>query len=306
MQLTPSNFKKAKKYLLQIARPLDKALYYYHFEEGSKQDVVKELVYYQNEDGGFGRGLEADLRSENSSVVATYHAMDICREVDINYSTRLVRNALHYLHENYDTEKKIWPIITDSVRDVPHPWWWQGDVEKTFNYYILNPTAGILGVLFDYQEYSDNNIIKSCLEETLKRIDISFEGNFYEFRNIQFLVNSRNFDKNLKKKIIEKISPILKEKVVTDDSEWAGFNLNPTNIVFTNSSPFIEVIGVDLLKRNLEFDINNQQEDGSWPLNWSWEEIDPIGWKIAEREWKGHMTLIKLKIFKEFNLIKYQ
>lgn len=138
----------------------------------------------------------------------------------------------------------------------------------------------------------------------ISKIGTNYKGGIFEFRSVQFLINSKNFDKDLKEQVIRTITPSLKENLVTESSKWNGFNLNPTNIINSPSSPFVEIIGTEILQQNLLYDINNQLEDGSWPLNWSWEDIDPIGWKIAEREWKGHMTILKLKLFKEFNLIE--
>lgn len=56
--MTP--FEKSGKFMYRNARPVDLARWQYHFENGSKENVVKILAEYQNEDGGFGHGLEED------------------------------------------------------------------------------------------------------------------------------------------------------------------------------------------------------------------------------------------------------
>jgi hypothetical protein len=53
----------------------------------------------------------------------------------------------------------------------------------------------------------------------------------------------------------------------------------------------------------LEYDIQNQKEDGSWALNWSWADIDEQLWSEAEKEWKAVKTLEKLLVFKAFNYL---
>ena len=53
-------FEKARTFVYRNARPLDLAIWQYHFENGSKEAVMHALSAYQNPDGGFGHGLEAD------------------------------------------------------------------------------------------------------------------------------------------------------------------------------------------------------------------------------------------------------
>ncbi len=66
------------------------ALYHYFYEGGSKQKIIEELAKYQNEDGGFGHGLEADNWNPNSNPIATndalitlhrISAMDECKDM---------------------------------------------------------------------------------------------------------------------------------------------------------------------------------------------------------------------------------
>lgn len=74
------NRNAAKQFVLQNARPIDLAVYKYFFENGSNKTVIEELLKYQNQDGGFGNGLEADYWNPNSSPIATNDA--ICKDTE--------------------------------------------------------------------------------------------------------------------------------------------------------------------------------------------------------------------------------
>lgn len=63
------------------ARPLDLARWRFHFEGGSQQAVLDELAAFQNPDGGFGNGLEADCWNPDSSPMQTWAATEILKEV---------------------------------------------------------------------------------------------------------------------------------------------------------------------------------------------------------------------------------
>ncbi|MFB5759843.1 hypothetical protein [Paenibacillus medicaginis] len=68
--LTRSEFERAAAFMKHEARSLERALFEYEFESGSFHAVLTELKIYQNEDGGFGNGLEPDLRCPESSALA--------------------------------------------------------------------------------------------------------------------------------------------------------------------------------------------------------------------------------------------
>ena len=70
-RLTQAAFQRAKTFVKEQGRDLDRRLLSYYFEGGSDVSVLAALAVYQNDDGGFGHGLEPDLRTPASSVIAT-------------------------------------------------------------------------------------------------------------------------------------------------------------------------------------------------------------------------------------------
>ena len=46
-------YEKARAFMYRNARPLELALWQYHFENASADRVLHALSFYQNEDGGF-------------------------------------------------------------------------------------------------------------------------------------------------------------------------------------------------------------------------------------------------------------
>ncbi len=47
MKLTQDNWDAAKSFIFSQARPLEQKLFNYHFENGSKEDAVNELISFQ-------------------------------------------------------------------------------------------------------------------------------------------------------------------------------------------------------------------------------------------------------------------
>ncbi|MFX0114963.1 MAG: hypothetical protein ACFFB3_10485 [Candidatus Hodarchaeota archaeon] len=60
----------------------------------------------------------------------------------------------------------------------------------------------------------------------------------------------------------------------------------------------------DEIQQNLDFEIQNQNDDGLWSPTWIWGNHWKDEWKIAEREWKGILTLAMLRSIRDFDRIK--
>ena len=82
-KLSAERFSKARDFIVERARPLEKALYRFHFESGAKEDVVHEVRAYQNADGGFGHALESDLRTPESSVICTVRGVQLLTQIGV-------------------------------------------------------------------------------------------------------------------------------------------------------------------------------------------------------------------------------
>ena len=75
------NNAKVKEYLAQHGRSLDLALHEFHVGKRDSDTVLQELRKYQNHDGGFGHGIEPDLRMPHSSALATSVAFQFLVEI---------------------------------------------------------------------------------------------------------------------------------------------------------------------------------------------------------------------------------
>ena len=71
MRLTRQGFERARVFMKETARDLDRRVFEYHFEGAPRDRALEALAAYANPDGGFGHGLEADVRAEASSPAVT-------------------------------------------------------------------------------------------------------------------------------------------------------------------------------------------------------------------------------------------
>jgi hypothetical protein len=306
-KLTETDFRKSQLFLETKSRHLEQTLFNYHFhqEGGSRKGVIKELIKYQNLDGGFGKALEPDLRMKASSVVATKFALQILIDIETPVTEKTVKDCITYLMNNYDKEKQVWSLVTSKVMEAPHaPWWDHEGLEKEFGDFLANPKAGILRCLLDYKELVTTSLINEVTSQLIAHLNtLPIEMPFFDAISFLQLTQSNNLNNELKKHILSKLSKTAKRIVNTNPQDWKKFSIKPLWLAPAPSSPLAEVLKKEI-EKNLDFEINNQNEDGSWSPTWTWGDHYQTDWEIAENEWKGILTLATLRSLRDYNRIE--
>ena len=99
--LTSDSFEKARTFVMEQGRELERRLLSYYFDDGTPAAVLDELASYQNQDGGFGndsfKKVEPDIQMPDSSVITTTIALRILREVKATSNDEIVQKAIQYL-----------------------------------------------------------------------------------------------------------------------------------------------------------------------------------------------------------------
>lgn len=301
-RLTAENFERARKYILSNGRPLERALFAYHFEGGAAKAVLEALAAYQNEDGGFGHGLEADLRTAASSAIATSTAFYVFREVGATAEESMVRRGVDYLLSTYDAEKQVWPIVPPEVNDAPRAWWWDYEnSEEGFGGFLVNPTVAIVGHMYDYQELVPVELLQILSDVAMARLEgLPEEPDMFSIFCYGGLAGSPNLPKAYRQQIINTLRPIVARTVVTDPAKWEEYGLLPLEVATSPDAPFADAVDPAAVAANLDFEIEQQAADGSWSPAWSWAERFPEAWATAEPELKGQITLARLKTLRSF------
>ena len=71
----------ARSFMAGHARILDRRRFELLFDDGDAEPVLAALRAYHNADGGFGHGLEPDLRAPESQPAAALHAFEVLTEI---------------------------------------------------------------------------------------------------------------------------------------------------------------------------------------------------------------------------------
>ncbi len=304
-KLTPDAFARAAAYLRTRARPLEAALFAHTFEDGRRTAVLAALVPYQNDDGGFGRGLEPDMRATASTVVATTIALGILRRIGATEETSGLPAALVYLIDNYDAESGRWPIISPGVEDAPHaPWWDYAESEANFRGFWANPRAAVVGYLWQYRKLVPSPFVEGALRAAAT--DLLSYAHHMEMHDLLCfidLVDTDGLPGELRQNMTDKLRRAVARSVEMNPAKWDGYNLKPSQVIRSPRSELAPAIAPEVLEANLDYLIDTQAADGSWAPAWSWAFIDAAAWAAAERGWRGVLTLRNLETLRAFGRI---
>lgn len=131
---------RAGRFLEGQGREIDRARFARHFRDGSREALLAALGGYQNADGGFGRGLEPDIKAPGSNPFATELALLICLQANMPRDEPLLQRAVAYL-ERTQHEDGDWRFTEGVYRHELAPWF------RGWEWPNLNPGCTIAGLL---------------------------------------------------------------------------------------------------------------------------------------------------------------
>lgn len=303
--LSRASFQNAISFVREKGRDLDRALLAYHFEDGTADDVLTALAAYQNDDGGFGHGLEPDLRTPASSVIATTVAFQNFRSLGIPADQPLVRKGITYLLEAFDASRQVWPIIPPEVEDAPHaPWWDYAASEAGFGGFLSNPRVEIVGYLHDYSASVPADLLESVTTAVFTHLDsLPDEMEMHDLICFVGLAETTALPQIQRDRIWEKIAKAAEHSIAREPEQLTGYVLKPLYVVSSSQAPLAERFAAEVAM-NLDFEIEQQGEDGAWSPNFSWGDQHPEAWEIAKREWQARITLKNLRVLRDFGRIE--
>ena len=290
---------KAIAFIYRSARPLDMARWQFHFEQGSREAVLHALSFYQNEDGGFGHGIEPDFLNPNSTPMATWAATEIINEIGLaDKNHPMVTEILRYLESgaDFDAGHNQWCNTVPTNNDYPHAIWWEYNGNDEFRY---NPTAALAAFVL---EYADENspIYDKCRKLAEQAADWFINAvPFYEQHVTSCFINL--FNALAKKNAVsvdmalfeQKLKEQVKYNICSEKEKWASeYVTKPSNFRVTRDSIFYKDNAV-LAEYECEFIKETQLPDGSFAVPWQWW-TDYKEYELSASYWKSHIIIANM------------
>ena len=263
------SFKKARDFVYSNGALWERALFAYLFEEGALERVHRCLACYRNPDGGWGHGMEHDIRTPESHPLALEYILQAAaRDVGFPAGT-LFDDAAKWVESqrNDDGSLKNPP----SVLDYPHaPWWNQGGQTApdsiTGNLHKLGKSTPSL--LESTKKWAQSNL-------TLDRIEAN-EWLFMAYHAYDYFMNIDDYP-DLDAHRAATIRNIVDCAARAPEKQYyVLFTFAPTP-----ESSVAKAAPPEIVARYLDYVESTQQDDGRWLDEHNLPQWQPFATLIA-------------------------
>lgn len=274
---------QAELFVWRNGRLLERARFAFHFLDGSGEAVRRALLAYQNEDGGFGNGLEPDIRCPDSQPVPAQHALEFLDEV--GFDAEIAGRVCDYLATITTAEGGV-PWLMPSAHQYPRAPWWQAEAGLPAS---LNPTAAIVGLLhknnFHHPWLVGATAFCWSAIEALDPTEFHTAGTA-----LTFLFHAP--DQTRAAKEMDRLFQQMRTNQLVADVDAEGYVRKPLDWAPTPDHPLRSCFSSEAIEASLDGVMAEQKEDGGWDIPWP-----PLS-AGCHLEWRGWVTVEKLRLLK--------
>lgn len=303
-KLSKALLNQLNSYMCTEARPLERSIFNYYFNDSSSDDILDSLEVFQNSDGGFGQGIEPDFKLKCSSPMSTSIGLRQLSKIDnSDRAQNMIAKAIKYLEKTFDSDRNGWYSVPSDVNNYPHaPWWeFRDDINMTvIDYSWGNPTAELIGYIYKYREYLNklnvDSLISYAITDLNKRTEFNSEHEIFCYIHMYNAI-----DKELSSQVEDTLKLAISQLVNINQSEWINYVPTPLKFIDMDSKNFFG-IKVKTINQNLDYLIDRLEQDGRILPTWQWDKYLKE-WEITKIEWMGILTCEALLSLLKFNRI---
>ena len=283
----------ARRFMAGHARLLDRRRFELLFDGGDPEPVLDALRAYRNADGGYGHGLEPDLRAPESQPAAAFHAFEVLAEVATK--TPEAAQLCDWLGRNALPDGGLPFALAVADGTASAPFWANADPEA-FSLQITSLVATHAHRVAEHDAaVAHHPWLARATERCLAAID-ALEGPpaAHELAfSIQFL--DAVYDRE------PRASELLARlgKFVPEDGRVCvagGLEdeaLRPLDLAPRPDRPARTVLDEGAVARDLERLAGEQADDGGWSVDF--QSYSPA----AALEWRGYATVRALTVLRD-------
>lgn len=299
--LTTANYRLACEFIRNDARPVDQALFAWMFQGGKADAVWEALCNFANGDGGFGHGMEPDCQLPASSVLATITAFPYLIQTCAPADHPLVANGIQYLIDTYSRPLHGWHMLPPEVNNHPRAAWWNYDPNTADAIaHWGNPSAAVVAYLHRYSQWVPHTFLQEVTNKAMAVFAESLAKNTgHDY--LPWIELAEALPRSLAATVWQGLKKQAAAAIVTDPAKWVGYGVRPLWAVPEPGSALFAVLEASV-QAHLDFEIDQQQPDGSWHPFWSWGRFDEE-WQRAKLAWQGVLTVKVLRSLRAFGRI---
>lgn len=312
MGLAKKDVEEIRSWMYRNARDLELRLWQFYFEGGAAEAVVKAMLPYQNEDGGFGHAMEPDNWNPGSSPYTTLYAIHLLQQINFREIKHpIYQGILKYIESEVDFVDDYWRFNIPGNNEYPHAPWMNFSEED--NLVESNGiTAGIVEFILETCDESSDNYKKALrlarglinrLMGGEKHGDMGIRGYIDLVEKMQKLgIEGFDYDR-----IQDKLDHLVCESIEYNTEQWKYYGVLPSNYITTPHCRYYEK-NKEILQKELEYIIRTKPQKGVWDITWTWFENNEQYAKefaISENWWKAIKAIEKLILLAAFGEVDF-
>ncbi|KAB2342730.1 hypothetical protein [Actinomadura rudentiformis] len=283
--IDPERLARAEDFMRRNARLIDRHRFAFHFRGGPATAITAALRPYENPDGGYGHGLEPDLRGEASQPVPAQHALEFLHEAGADGDPAVGR-ICGYLTSIARPDGGV-PFVLTTVRDAPAAPWWQAPDDPPGH---IVPTGTLAGQL--YRIGASHPWLGRATDFCWAWLDEATEVPPYEIYAILAFLDHVP-DRERAESAFERLrAPMLAH--IDLDPEAEGDVHLPLDYAAAPDGFGRRLFDDGIIEAHLDALVKAQRDDGGWTVGF------PFWTPQTEPEWRGFITVDRLRTLRAY------
>jgi hypothetical protein len=264
----------AETFIWSAARLVDRHRYALLFKDGEAEPVMDALRGYRNPDGGFGHGLEPDLRGPGSQPAATLYALEILTEAGAADS-ELTRDARAWTAHIAEPDGGI-PAVLPGFEHYPHSPWFAPETGSVLTFGLA---AG-----FHAGGVADDEWLARATGWCWRSIDATEQPGGYWLKFALAFLDVVP-DEQRARAAIGSLKARIGTSAIAPVGGVEGEALRPLDLSPRPRSRSRDLTGEAPIEAHLDAIESTQQQDGGWLFDW-------LSWAPAQTtDWRGNVTI---------------
>jgi hypothetical protein len=284
---------RASAFMATHARLLDRRRFDLITGRGRADEVVPALVAYRNGDGGFGWGLEPDLRSPESQPAGALHAFEVLAETG-QASGELGRQLCDWLESVTLPDGGLPFALPLTVRAGSAPFWAQADPSAASLHITAAVVAAAHEVARQDEAVRDHAWLARATDFCWRRIT---EGDgprgTLELRYVLLFLDAVHDIRTGAVAELRRLAGRLPDSgTLPVEGGVEGEALRPLDFSPLPDRPLRALLNDDVIAADLRRLARLQQDDGGWVVDFiSHSAAGPL-------EWRGYTTVESVKMLR--------
>ena len=299
--LSKSQLAAMDTWMQSHGRAFDRAKWNHLIHGGPKADIITEMLKYQNSDGGFGHGFEADVLLPLSAAIPSAEAIFQAYDFDLDCRAPWFGRLLDYFEGSVMDIPAFWEGAPPEVDDYPHAPWWSYKAQVAFS---PNPCAVVASALILYGTESQRALGQRVAERCLAYLVSDAFGREHDYYNLSYLltklkaVGSPLFTAEAEAALHRRIAA----DVCYDQGKWKQYVPQPLDFADSPQSPWLCDVSAGI-EENLAFWLDDLGDAPVWTPNFSWGQVSAEAHQATEN-WKGYMAAKRVRILQDFGRVE--